>query len=436
MPPKEHHGSEKCEGEKELEDRDRERKAQKTNTQSDEVKAKERKANAERMAKKRADMSKEQKELIKAKDRERKAIKQLEQSDVEKDQQRHANKDRMTKKRTEMSNEEKEVVKAKDRERKALKKLELSADEKDKQRQSNKERMAKQLFAMSDAQYEAFKVKDRERKEKVTDKYVNDDWLIHMKEYNRLYNIKMRENQSNASHEFEMINNLLCMRRLRNSRDGKEHLLDNRQAKLGMQLMKEERPLKPFMKRNYRDIDECELWTWFMCRGKEFAEILKKRKPEMATKVAEIIEIRKKMEAERKAKDKEIEDKGYWRMNPADESYYWTGINPPGPDNPHPDEMEPEPLYSKPMSKEEMRMLDKQIDEMYSQWYRQLEAENREERNRKAREYYHKRKAETDAELMKPIEVPEFELSEYEKIREQNIKERNEALEAAGFSKM
>ena len=436
MPPKEVHRLNKSEGEKEAEDPYSEKNAKKTHIQADVEKAKEKTSIAERMAKKRAEMSKEQKDIVKAKDRERKALKQLEQSDVEKDQQRNSDKERMRKKRAEMSNEERELVKAKDRERKAMKKLELSTEEKDKQRQSNKERMAKNLFAMSDEQYEAFRVKDRERKEKVTDKYVNEDWLIHLKEYNRLYNIKMRENQTNASHEFEMINNLLCMRRLRNSRDGKEHLLDNRQAKLGMQLMKEEGPLKPFLNRNYRDIDECQLWTWFMYRGKEFAEILKKRKPEMATKVAEIIKMSRQKEDERKAKEKELEDKGYWKMNPVDESYYWTGLNPPGPDNPNPNEMEPEPLDGEQLTEEEMRKSEKELDEMYSQWHKQLEAENREERNRKARENYHRRKAETNAELMKPVDVPEFELLEYEKIGEQNIKERNEALEAAGFSKM
>ena len=98
--------------------------------------------------------------------------------------------------------------------------------------------------------------------------------------------------------------------------------------------------------------------------------------------------------------------------------------------------MEPEPLDGEQLTEEEMRKSEKELDEMYSQWHKQLEAENREERNRKARENYHRRKAETNAELMQPVDVPEFELSEYEKIREQNIKERNEALEAAGFSKM
>ena len=55
----------------------------------------------------------------------------------------------------------------------------------------------------------------------------------------------------------------------------------------------------------------------------------------------------------------------------------------------------------------------------------------KEERNRKARENYQKRKE----ALNEPIVMPEEskELSEYEKIREMNFKERNEALAEAGF---
>ena len=66
-------------------------------------------------------------------------------------------------------------------------------------------------------------------------------------------------------------------------------------------------------------------------------------------------------------------------------------------------------------------------EEEQSDWAKFL----KEERNRKARENYQKRKE----ALNEPIVIPEEskELSEYEKIREMNIKERNEALAAAGF---
>ena len=341
--------------------------------------------------------------------------------------------------KSQRSEEEKERERQKDRERKAKKKLTQSDEEKAKEREAQRERKAKKRSEMTIEEQELVKAKDRDRKEKKVDKYVNNDWLIHLKEYNRLYNIKRRENQTTAAYEYEIVANLLSMRRLRSSRNGKEHLLDNLEAKQGMRLMKEQGYLKPFQNRAFREIDECELWTMFMKRGKDFAEILNQRNPEMATKVTEIIEAKKQKEAEKRAKEKEIEDRGYWRMNPTNESYYWTGINPPGPDNPHPDELEPEPLCGEELTPEDA-LIEKKWDELHFQWYREMVAEEkkerREERNRIARENYHKRKAETEAELLKPIEVPDFELSEYEKIREQNIRERNEALEAAGFKKM
>ena len=55
--------------------------------------------------------------------------------------------------------------------------------------------------------------------------------------------------------------------------------------------------------------------------------------------------------------------------------------------------------------------------------------EDKELRNQKARENYKKRKE----ALSEPIIMPEVELSEYEKIREQNIKERDEAFRSMGF---
>ena len=67
----------------------------------------------------------------------------------------------------------------------------------------------------------------------------------------------------------------------------------------------------------------------------------------------------------------------------------------------------------------------KWAEDEQSDWAKYL----KDERNRKAREAYQRRKE----ALMEPIEMPDWpELSEYEKIRERNIKERNDALAAAG----
>ena len=69
----------------------------------------------------------------------------------------------------------------------------------------------------------------------------------------------------------------------------------------------------------------------------------------------------------------------------------------------------------------------KWAEDEQSDWAKYLE----EEKNQKARENYQKRKE----ALNQPIVMPEEskELSEYEKIREMNFKERNEAVAEAGF---
>ena len=51
----------------------------------------------------------------------------------------------------------------------------------------------------------------------------------------------------------------------------------------------------------------------------------------------------------------------------------------------------------------------------------------------KIKAYREKKKIALQEELDKPIEMPEFEKSEYELIRDQNIKEREEAMKAAGL---
>ena len=337
--------------------------------------------------------------------------------------------------RAQRSEEEKEKDRKADRERKAKKRSEQSEEQKEKEREEARERMAKNRSQLTDVEKESIREKDRKAKamhrESQSEDTSSTKYTDHEREFNRLYKVKMREGQTNAAHEYEIINNLLCMRKLRNSRDGKDHLLDNLKAKRGMQLIKEVGFARTFQNRAFREIDEIVLWKYFVWRGKEFSDILSAKKPDMATKVLGIIEEQNRKYDELKAEEKKREDEGIWWMNPADEAYYWTGKNPPGPDNPHPDKRAPEIMgYEAPTPEDDLEW-----DKLYHKWSRELSEEQRNERNRVARENYHKRKAELEAELKKPIEVPDFELSEYEKIREQNIKERNEALKAAGFDK-
>ena len=71
--------------------------------------------------------------------------------------------------------------------------------------------------------------------------------------------------------------------------------------------------------------------------------------------------------------------------------------------------------------------------ELQSKWYaEEMEARKKEkiaERNERQREKYQKIKE----ELNQRIELPEFEKSEYELLREKNIKEREDAMRASGW---
>ena len=221
------------------------------------------------------------------------------------------------------------------------------------------------------------------------------------------------------------------MRKMRESRTEEEHLLDNENAKDQMKLAKENGFKKPFKRRLFREIDEIYIWKNFINRGIEFFNVLNERNSEMASKAKEILDKEKKERMEREEKERKEREKGYWEENPADGNFFWTGKEPPGPDNPNPLDMEPEPELN--VWEGEPDMTDDEWDELQFKWYTEMVNERknqeREERNRIAREKY-KEKKDRHA---KPIEVPDLEKSEYEKIRDQIVKEREEALMKAGW---
>ena len=115
------------------------------------------------------------------------------------------------------------------------------------------------------------------------------------------------------------------------------------------------------------------------------------------------------------------------------DTYEWTGKDSPGKDNPHPEsgeffvQKQSWPVEENLTDEEWKEFERKWAEDEQNDWAKYL----KDERNRKAREAYQRRKE----ALMEPIEMPDWpeELSEYEQIRERIIKERNDALAAAGF---
>ena len=333
-------------------------------------------------------------------------------------------------------------VKVSDKERMRNRRANMSKEEKEEERKKNRDRMKRKREEMSALEKEEEKAKDRARKPKKTCviKERNNHYIKHEKEYNRLYKIKIRSGRSEAEQEYEIIYNLLCMRRLRNSRTGKEHLLDNLKAKRGMRSANERAKETDkeisysvqFQQRSFRDINEVTVWKKFVDRGKEYACILEQRNPEMAAEVKKILDSQRREREAREAILKEREERGFWEEdnnNPG--QYWWTGKEPPGPEDPDPNNRE----YEQEIDgwEGEMSLTEKEWDELQSKWYWETVAERRQEekelRNQKARENYKKRKE----ALSKPIIMPEVEVSEYEKIREQNIKERDEAFRSMGY---
>lgn len=321
--------------------------------------------------------------------------------------------------------------KLKDRQRKALKRSQMSEEEKQKERKACRERNAAMRTNRTEQEKEKAKEIDRDRKAKKSRKSkVVIDYVKHEKAYNRLYKQRIRTGRSEAEHEYEIIYNLLCMRKIRSSRNGKEHLLDNLDAKKGMQLLKNEGRLKPFHERSFREIKEIDIWRRFMRRGKEYSSILKIKKPKTAEMLEEQFEKEWKAYEAKLEHERPLREKGYLEMNLVDGQVWWTGKEPPTEDDINP--YEDVPVNDGWQGESELT--DKEWEDLQYSWYlesvKERRNEDRERRNKIARENYHKRKE----GLSEPISMPEVEMSEYEKIRESIIKERNEALEAAVLS--
>ena len=98
--------------------------------------------------------------------------------------------------------------------------------------------------------------------------------------------------------------------------------------------------------------------------------------------------------------------------------WYWTGENEP-PEN-------TDTFSYEPLTEEEKRQV-KESEDLHFKWWAQERANERNEKRRqKYREYREKMKIPIDP-------LPESELCPYEKLRENNIKERLEAMRKCGF---
>ena len=350
-------------------------------------------------------------------------------SSEEKDKMRKIDREKRSNSRSHLSAQDRERIKAIDKEKKSQSRAQLTEEEKEEIKKRDRERKAK--LRMERKQQKEFE--KRKKSEEDRDRQIE-------KEMERARNseTKQRANRSEEEAEFHRIQQLLLMRTLREARNGKEHLLDNLKAKKGMREFHQNGRVKDLEERSFRDIDEETIWYKFWRIGPRFRSVLQVKKPELAKKLEERQEKdhqeREKMLQQHKDKLRE----GMWMLNPQTEEYYWTGENPPPEGeyelyNGEDDVERTTDEWGRPLNKERDEREYKEWMDLQSKWYKEeMEARKKEkiaEKNKRQRERYQKIKE----ELKQRIELPELEKSEYELLRERNIKEREEAMKTSGW---
>ena len=461
--------------------KNKERKARSRSAMSDEEREKIRDKNRDQMARKRSLMTPEDKAKVREKNREEKARSRSLKTEYDREKTGAINRVMMSGKRSLMSEEDKDQIRtkdrkqkassrsskaeedmvemrAKDRERKARSRSSKTEDEIDAERAKDRERKARSRSLKTYEEKETIKVKNKERMKLNRSKMTDDDkelsrekvfdpykatkkyYVENEREFNRLYKTKIRGNRTEEEVEFDRIELLIKMRKYRQSWNGKDHLLENLIAKRGMQLLREKGRIVDYCERNsYEKNYDVEKWLWFHYynRSPKNREILAKKCPDVYKTIVENKERSRKLYEEEKQREKELDEAGRWVYCPANDAYYWSNgemkwdyeydLGTDGNDA--------FPCHEMTASDEER--CSKQLEEWTEQEMEQQRKERKErqeeerlERNRLARE---KRK-DLKEKLSVPIDIEENEKkSAYELLREENIKERQEAMKASGW---
>ena len=252
---------------------------------------------------------------------------------------------KMRKYRANLSKQDREKVKAYDRNRKSLKGRGMSEEQRAEKREKDRQRKS----------LERAQKKEREKKEKNA-----STW--NEKEYNREYKVRIRGARTLEEKEYDNIKAKIRMREFRKNRSKEDHNIDKDKAREGMKQGRYYGYLDDEIKRSktkFKSVDR--IWRDFWDSSDTAKELLKKREAVIAAQLDEEdrneSDLAAKLAAEDEAKDAERK-----RLN-ADRIKAW----------------------------------------------------------RK------KRRMELQNALNEPIIMPEFEKSEYEKIRDENVKKLEEA---------
>ena len=205
---------------------------------------------------------------------------------------------------------------------------------------------------------------------------------------------------------------------MRMSLSGKEHLERNLKAKKGMSLLQSEGRLRKFARREpgmkIAKKDELFEWKEYMKTSKKHKEILSVNMPDIVSRINE----NARLEKEKKQQTDKNRDKGEWEYDGESGEYYWTGNIEPEYDQVHD--------FPSPPTKEGLE--------------KAREAEKREMielmklRKQEIKEKRQKKNEERKKAMETPVTpLPKHELCEYERIREDIIREREEAMEQFKF---
>ena len=173
----------------------------------------------------------------------------------------------------------------------------------------------------------------------------------------------------------------------------------------------------------------------FWYRGRKYKDLLEEKKPELAKLFKEKEENARKKQEERDRKEKELDEKGQWKYNNCDGEYYWSipdenGHNMSLAEFNREDEDIPITIEQLRAMREPEEEYDEKYEEEYSQILREIYDPEGEERKRKRKE----KKEKLKEELSRPIIMPDLgEKSQYEKVRDQTIRDRQQAMKESGM---
>ena len=235
-----------------------------------------------------------------------------------------------------------------------------------------------------------------------TDKEKKDE-----REKARMERAAARANLTDEDVSYENVVKRLKMRKLRERQSGKEHLIKNLEAKKGKRLLNTEGRLRPFscrMKKNHGKEDLLD-WEKFREKSAKHEQKLMKMQPDIVEKINQEIRLQKE---KKKQNEKELQDV-YASHNVR---------NREAPETECTCDYDVDCPYCTEMVEREKGLLEK--FEFSQEEDADEFKEYKEMKNKLRREKY---QAKRNKAIVPLPSLPERELSEYEKIREERIKQ-------------